>query len=132
MDTKSFEVIIHSQYAFDFCREDVRGYEECRQTDSPVPRDPKECKAQARQLHECYKEAEKMEPVCLDIFNDARECMFKSDGHMYNCKEYLNQYAFCQARPQDYQHFLTASTTAQKQAKTFDFLMWRGHFDKYN
>lgn len=36
-----------------------------------------------------------MEPICLDSFNDARECMFKSDGNVYNCKQYLNNYAFC-------------------------------------
>jgi hypothetical protein len=30
MDTKSFEVIIHSQYAFDFCRDKVKTYEDCK------------------------------------------------------------------------------------------------------
>lgn len=57
MDTKSFELIIHSQYAFDHCRKEVQEYENCRQTDTPIARNPAECKMNARKLHDCYKEA---------------------------------------------------------------------------
>ena len=32
----------------------------------------------------------KFEPVCLDSFNDARECLFKFDGHMRVCKSELH------------------------------------------
>jgi hypothetical protein len=29
-----------------------------------------------------------MHPICLAPFNDARECLFKSDGNIYNCRDY--------------------------------------------
>lgn len=31
-----------------------------------------------------------MEPICVHPFNDSRECLFKSDGNLYNCKEWVN------------------------------------------
>lgn len=58
--------------------------------------------------------SEKMEPACLDPFNDARECLFRSDGSTFNCKQYLHQYAYCQARPTEYLEFLKSSTSVQK------------------
>jgi hypothetical protein len=41
--------------------------------------------------------SEYVEPICLDTFNDSRECLFKgdniflfiADGNMYNCKDFL-------------------------------------------
>jgi hypothetical protein len=36
-----------------------------------------------------------MDPICLHPFNDARECLFKSDGNVYNCKEWVNYYVHC-------------------------------------
>ena len=27
-----------------------------------------------------------IEPLCLTIFNDAKECLFQSDSSVYNCK----------------------------------------------
>lgn len=52
----STKVLIHSQYAFDICRKQVYEYEDCRQTDSPLPRNPVECKEHAKKLVDCYKE----------------------------------------------------------------------------
>lgn len=49
--------MIHSQYAYDYCRDQVTVYEECRQTDTPLPKDPASCKSQAKDLIGCYKEA---------------------------------------------------------------------------
>ncbi len=36
-----------------------------------------------------------MDPMCLSSFNDARECLFKADGNVYNCKEWMNLYSHC-------------------------------------
>lgn len=30
---------------------------------------------------------ERMHPLCLAAFNDARECVFKADGNIFNCKK---------------------------------------------
>ena len=72
-----------------------------------------------------------MDPLCLLPFNDARECLFKADGNLYNCKEYLTQYVSCQRDPVEFKSFLESATYKQKQAKTFDFVSNRGYYDKY-
>ncbi|KRX02035.1 hypothetical protein PPERSA_07680 [Pseudocohnilembus persalinus] len=131
MDTKAFEVLIHSQYAFDVCREQVYNFEDCRQTDTPIPRNPADCKKQAKEVLSCYKESEKMDPICTLPFNDSRECLFKADGNLYNCKEWVNLYVHCQKDPLDYKSFLEASSAKQLKSKSFDFVKYRGHFDKY-
>ena len=73
-----------------------------------------------------------MDPMCLDIFNDSRECLFKSDGNLLDCKPFLNQYVLCQKDPEDYKLFLNDSTTAQKKMIQFDFRKYRGNYNKYN
>lgn len=72
-----------------------------------------------------------MDPLCLGSFNDARECLFKADGNMLNCKPFLNEYAHCQRDPADFKSFLEASSKLQKQPKKFDFTLNRGYFDRY-
>ncbi|KAM3141703.1 hypothetical protein pb186bvf_006308 [Paramecium bursaria] len=131
MDTKSFEVMLHSQYAFDKCRENVHTYEDCRQTSDPIPKDPRLCRQEARNLVGCYKEAEKMHPLCLAPFNDARECLFKSDGNLFNCRPFIDLYVVCQKDENEYQEILKNSTTKQRQPVIFDFFKHRGHFDRY-
>ena len=74
---------------------------------------------------------EKLEPICLDAFNDARECMFKSDGNQYNCKAYIKAFGNCQRNPAEFRLFLEASTNDQKKPKNFDFIKYRGTYDKY-
>eukprot|EP01016_Furgasonia_blochmanni_P052053 TRINITY_DN825_c0_g2_i1.p1 TRINITY_DN825_c0_g2~~TRINITY_DN825_c0_g2_i1.p1 ORF type:complete len:207 (+),score=42.29 TRINITY_DN825_c0_g2_i1:164-784(+) len=131
MDTKAFEVMIHSQYAFDVCRSEINTYEDCRQTDTPLPRDPAECKPQAKAVLGCYKQSEKMDPICVSPFNDARECLFKADGNLLNCKDFLQHYVTCQRDPADFKNFLEASTAFQRKAKSFEWGINRGHYDKY-
>ena len=75
--------------------------------------------------------SEKLEPLCLDPFNDARECMFRSDGNLYNCKEILKLYVNCQKNPVEFKDFLDASTAKQKEQKAFDFVRYRGHYDRF-
>jgi len=131
MNTKVFEVMIHSQYAFDACRKEIQDFEDCRQTDISSPREPTECKDKSRAVLGCYRESEKMEPLCLDPFNDARECMFKADGNLYNCKGTIKLYVNCQKNPVEFKEFLAASTPKQKEEKKFDFVRNRGHYDRY-
>jgi hypothetical protein len=75
--------------------------------------------------------SEKLEPLCLDPFNDARECMFKADGNAYNCREYIKAFGNCQRNPAEFKQFLEASTDQQKKPKTFDFVRYRGYYDRF-
>lgn len=72
-----------------------------------------------------------MDPICLGSFNDARECLFKADGNMYNCKQFMNEYVHCQKDPVEFKSFLERSTPQQLKPKRFDFVANRGHYDKY-
>lgn len=132
VDYKSFEVAIHAQHAFDKCRNEVMEYENCRDTGSISLKDPVLCREQAVNLHSCYKKSEKIIPLCLNAFNTARECLFKSDGNLYNCKNYVNYYLDCQSDPKEYIEFLKASTEKQKMAYHFDFSENVGHYDVNN
>jgi len=131
MNTKAFEVVIHSQFAFDACRKEVYDYEDCRQTGSIQQKNPRECREKSRALLSCYKTSEKMEPLCLDSFNDARECMFKSDGNALSCREFMKLYANCQKNPEEFKSFLEASTEVQRAPKRFDFIKHRGVYNFY-
>ena len=75
--------------------------------------------------------SERLEPLCLDPFNEARECMFRSDGNLYNCKETIKLYANCQKNPVEFKDFLEVSTPNQKGQKSFDFVRYRGHYDRF-
>ena len=52
------------------------------------------------------KLSEKMHPICVGAFNDARECLFKADGVMFNCKDFVYQYVHCQKDQADFKEFL--------------------------
>ena len=75
--------------------------------------------------------SERIEPLCLDTFNDARECMFQSDGNVYNCRPYIKLFGNCQRNPIEFKEFLEASTDQQKKPRRFDFVRNRGHYDKF-
>ena len=75
--------------------------------------------------------SEKMDPICLHSFNDARECLFKADGNTYNCKTFMNEFVHCQKDPVEFRAFLEAATKNQKKPKKFDFVAWRGYFDRH-
>ena len=49
-------------------------------TDTSETVHPKESKKEALALLKCHSKNLTFEPVCLDPFNDARECLFRLDG----------------------------------------------------
>ena len=73
----------------------------------------------------------RFEPVCLPIFNDAKECLFKADSSLLNCKEELNELVYCNTEPKQYVDFLKSSLDVQKKPKIYDFFKNRADFDKY-
>lgn len=84
-DIPNYEQLIFFYKNFDICRKEVIAYEEARAKPGMMQKHPKEYKAEALDLLRCNARNLKFEPVCLDSFNDARECMFKMDGHMRLC-----------------------------------------------
>jgi hypothetical protein len=73
----------------------------------------------------------KIEPICLPIYNDVKECLFQGDTHILGCKEEINELTFCQNNPTEYVQFLRASTPRQRLPKTYDFHKYNAKFD-YN
>jgi hypothetical protein len=63
----------------------------------------------------------KVEPLCLQPYNDAKECLFKTDNSQSVCKKYLMLFEDCQNNPSLFMDFLKDSTDAQKKGVRFDF-----------
>ena len=76
----TIEQMIFFYVNFDKCRKQIIRYEDKRSTASMAKRHPKESKPEALDLLRCHSRNLTFEPVCLESFNDARECLFKMDG----------------------------------------------------
>ena len=59
------------------------------------------------------------EPVCLEAFNDARECLFQTDGQVRLCENELNLFEECQHDPIVYSQFVKMGTLRQRRFKDF-------------
>ena len=59
------------------------------------------------------------EPVCLDAFNDARECLFKMDGQMRICEPEINLFEECVYDPKAFARFQKLATPQQREAKDY-------------
>ena len=79
-DMPGIEQLIFFSVNFDKCRKEIMKYEAKRNTPSAARRHPKESKKEALDLLRCHSKNLKFEPICLEPFNDARECMFKMEG----------------------------------------------------
>ena len=44
----------------------------------------------------------KVKPLCLWSFNNARECLFKSDGSIYTCNKWVQYFEDCEIDPVEY------------------------------
>ena len=65
----------------------------------------------------CYSKNLEFEPICLDSFNDARECLFKMEGQMRVCGPELNQFEECRHDPKAFARFKALATPVQREAK---------------
>lgn len=112
------------------CGTDIERFENCKKTGIPYNKDPTECYNEAKTLQQCYgQQAMKVEPLCLPIFNDAKECLFQGDSHIWNCKEEINEFVFCNQKPQEYIEFLKQSTPQQRLPKRYDFVNNEAKYD---
>jgi hypothetical protein len=102
---------------FDRCRKEVIRFEEKRATPNMSKRHPQDSKKEALDLLRCYSKNLEFEPICLDSFNDARECLFKMDGQMRVCEPELNQFEECRHDPKAFARFKALATPVQREAK---------------
>jgi len=58
MYTATDEIMLHSQRAFDVCREQVYNYEDCRQLDYAGTPNPKLCEPETYDLMRCFEKVE--------------------------------------------------------------------------
>ena len=97
--------MIFSFVNFDKCRKEILRYEEARNTNGPYQLHPKEYKEQAIQVLQCHARNLSFEPVCLESFNNARECLFRLDAQMRVCEPELNLFEECVHDPERYVKF---------------------------
>ena len=60
-----------------------------------------------------------MEPVCLEPFNNARECLYRSEMKLRLCKNHLDYFEECYHDPVGYKMFMETATAVQKRPKHF-------------
>ena len=111
--------MIFSFTNFDKCRKEIARMEEARNTNGPAQRHPKEYKDKSLDVLRCHVNNLYFEPVCLDAFNDARECLFRLDGQMRVCEPELNQFEECKHDPVKYQKFKSMATPEQAMPKMY-------------
>ena len=104
---------------FDKCRKEIMRYENARNTASQAKKHPKEYKPQAIDLLRCHSRNLHFEPICLESFNDARECMFRLEGHLRLCENELNLFEECVHDPKRFEKFIHLATPVQKEPKEF-------------
>lgn len=85
MDMPNIEQMIFFYVNFDKCRKEIIKFEDARNTPGPIQKHPQEYKAEALDVLRCHSKNITFEPVCLESFNDARECLFRLDGQMRVC-----------------------------------------------
>ena len=106
---------------FDKCRKEIIKFENKRNTNSMNKRHPKESKPEALDLLRCHSKkylsfifktslnipwySLSFEPICLEPFNDARECLFRLDGQMRVCEPELNLFEECVHDPVRFEKF---------------------------
>ena len=82
-------------------------------------RHPKESKKEALDVLRCHSKNLTFEPVCLDAFNDARECLFKLDGQMRVCEPELHLFEECVHDPTRFAKFKAMATPGQRVPKDY-------------
>ena len=118
-DMPAYENMIFQYVNFDKCRKQIMAYEKARSTPSMAKKHPKESKAEALDLLRCHSQNLTFEPVCLDPFNDARECLFRMDGQMRVCSPELNLFEECVHDPKRFAKFQELATPIQKEPKGY-------------
>ena len=128
-DMPTIEQAIFFYTNFDKCRKEIYRYEQKRSTISQAQRHPKESRPEAINLLRCHSKNLRFEPVCLNAFNDARECLFKLDGQMRLCHNELDLFEECVHDPKRFEKFERLATPVQRQPKQFFGFIMSQNYD---
>ena len=101
----AIENLIFTYVNFDKCRKEIIRYEDKRNSNNMAVKQPKESKKEALDVLRCHSNNLSFEPVCLESFNDARECLFRLDGQMRVCEPELNLFEECVYDPKRFAKF---------------------------
>ena len=94
--------MLHAQRAFDVCRDQVYNYEDCRQLDYYGSPNPALCSKESLDLMKCYEKVEETEPICMHALRKYKECHFQFAGNLIYCEKEMNEFNFCQEKPELY------------------------------
>ena len=128
----TIEQLIFFHVNFDKCRKEIMKYEKARDNILVFSGSthPKEYKKESLDLLRCHSKNLHFEPVCLEAFNDARECMFKLDGQMRLCHNELELFEECVHDPVRFDKFTKLATPVQRISK--DFFVFKNSNDFYS
>ena len=115
----AIENLIFFYVNFDKCRKEIIRYENKRNSNNMIAKHPKESKKQALDVLRCHSKNLTFEPVCLEAFNDARECLFRLDGQMRVCEPELNLFEECVHDPKRFAKFQAMATPGQRVPKDY-------------
>jgi len=122
------ENLIFSYVNFDKCRKEIIRFEDKRNSIGPQGKHPKESKKEALDVLRCHSNNLQFEPVCLESFNDARECLFRLDGQMRVCEPELNLFEECVHDPKRFAKFQAMATPGQRVPKDFSATIIRRNY----
>lgn len=103
----------------DVCLKEVLKFEEKQDVAIRARVHPKHSLNEARELLGCFAKNVKMEPICLNPFNEARECLFRSRMKLRFCKNQLDLFEECYHDPITYAKFEEVGTTTQLSPKDY-------------
>ena len=90
---------------FDKCRKEIIRYENARNSPNVNKLHPKDTKKEALDVLKCHANNLTFEPVCLEPFNGARECLFRMDNQMHVCEPELHLFEECVHDPKKFASF---------------------------
>ena len=109
------------QYALrDVCLKEIINFENKRDhSNYYASTHPKNSLKEARELIGCFAKNLKMEPICNNPFNEARECLFRSKMKLRFCKSQLDLFEECYHDPVTYAKFEEVATNIQLTPKDY-------------
>jgi FkbM family methyltransferase len=106
-------------------RPNIINFESKREVSTIGKIHPKNSLKEARELLGCFAKNIKMEPICNNPFNEARECLFRSKLKLRWCRSQLDLFEECYHDPVTYAKFEEAGTKTQLTPKDYFWSVYR-------
>lgn len=68
------------------------------------------CEEPTKKFYDCFRNQMNVKPMCLRTFNNARECLFKSDASIVNCQKWVHYFEDCESDPVAWEKFEARAT----------------------